>query len=188
MVSGALRDLGIPVLDADVLARDVIDNSKSCLGDLVLEFGCGIIDHNGELNRRAMSAIVFTDRQKLRRLNAITHPHIVRRIEEEVERYRKAETPILVLDAPTLYEAGVDRICVQVIAVIAPQEMRLRRILERDGITEEEAMNRIRSQHDDAFFRQRADFVVVNDGTADAAITQVKTFLGLLPAVPVETP
>ena len=162
--SEALRAGGLPVIDCDLLAREVVNHSKSCLGDLVLAFGCEIIDHNGELNRRRLSGIVFNDRAKLRRLNAITFPHILRRIEEEIERYRRRGAAALVLDAPTLYEAGADKLCYAVVAVTAPEEDRLRRIIARDGLSEEEASARIRSQHDDAFFRARANFLVENTG------------------------
>lgn len=171
--SAALREGGLPVIDCDLLARDVVNNSKSCLGDLVLAFGCDIIDHNGELNRRKLSAAVFGDRKKLRQLNAITFPHIVRRIEEEIEAFCRRGAGALVLDAPTLYEAGADKLCDAVVAVIAPVETRLWRIVERDGLTEEEAMNRIRSQHDDAFFRQRAGYVIENTGTPQELIEAV---------------
>ncbi len=171
--SDALRAGGLPVINCDLLAREVVNNSKSCLGDLVLAFGCEIIDHNGELNRRKLSAAVFGDRKKLRRLNAITFPHIVRRIEEEIGRYQKMGASALVLDAPTLYEAKADRLCDAVVAVIAPEADRLQRILQRDGLSEEEAMNRIRSQHDDAFFRARADYLVENSGTPQELVEAV---------------
>lgn len=171
--SDALRAGGLPVIDCDLLAREVVNNSKSCLGDLVLAFGCDIIDHNGELNRRKLAAAVFGDRKKLRRLNAITFPHIVRRIEEEIERYQKGGAGALVLDAPTLYEAKADKLCDAVVAVIAPEQQRLQRIITRDGLSEQEALNRIHSQHDDAFFRTRAGYLVENTGSPQELIEAV---------------
>ncbi|MCI8443353.1 MAG: dephospho-CoA kinase [Provencibacterium sp.] len=171
--SNALRAGGLPVIDCDLLAREVVNNSKSCLGDLVLAFGCDIIDHNGELNRRKLAAAVFGDKKKLRRLNAITFPHIVRRIEEEIAYYRKRGAGALVLDAPTLYEAKADKLCDAVVAVIAPEQQRLQRIIARDGLSEQEAVNRIRSQHDDAFFRRRAGYLVENNGSAQELIEAV---------------
>ena len=164
-VCDALRARGVPVIDCDLLAREVIDNSKSCLGDLVLEFGCDVIDHNGELNRRKLGSVVFSDKRRLRRLNETTYPHIMRQIEETVGSYREAAVPLLVLDAPTLYEAGADKLCDAVIAVLAPEEARLRRIMARDALPEPDARNRIKSQHSDGFYKKRADFVVENSGT-----------------------
>lgn len=171
--SDALRAGGLPVIDCDLLAREVVNNSKSCLGDLVLAFGCDIIDHNGELNRRKLGAAVFGDKKKLRRLNAITFPHILHRIEEEIERYKKLGTGALVLDAPTLYEAKADKLCSAVVAVIAPEQQRLQRITARDGLSEQEALNRIHSQHDDAFFRARAGYLVENSGSPQELIEAV---------------
>lgn len=176
-VSNTLRERGVPVVDADILARDVVNNSKICLGDLVLAFGCDIIDHNGELNRKRLSAVVFGDKAKLKRLNAITFPHIIQRIEEAVSGYRAQNVPLLVLDAPTLYEAGADRMCGSVIAVIAPQEERLHRIMQRDGLSDQEALARIRAQHTDEFFHAHADFVVENTGTVQDLIGKVDAIL-----------
>lgn len=176
-LSDNLRARGITVVDADVIARDVVSNSKSCLGDLVLEFGCVIIDHNGDLNRRKLSGVVFNDKQKLRRLNAITFPHIVACIEDTLASCRAQRTPLVVLDAPTLYEAGCDKMCRFVVAVIAPEEMRMRRIIQRDNLTEEEALARIRAQHDDQFFRERAAFVIENAQDPAGMIGQMDEIL-----------
>lgn len=176
-VSMAMRARGIAVIDADVLARDVVNNSKSCLGDLVLAFGCDMIDHNGELNRRRMASVVFSDKVKLRRLNALTHPHIVARIEDEIRVYRKRGAPLVVLDAPTLYDAGCEKMCAFVVAVLAPEEDRKMRILRRDSLTEEEAASRLRSQHSDTFFRDRANFIIENTQSADSLIEEFDIIL-----------
>lgn len=177
MLSDSLRARGVSVIDADVIAREVVSGSKSCLGDLALEFGCSIIDHNGELNRRRLSRIVFGDKRKLRRLNAITFPHIVDSISDALAACRRAGTPLVVLDAPTLYEAGCDKMCSFVVAVIAPEEERKRRIMQRDGLSEEEALARIHSQHDDAFFKERAAFIIENAGDPSRMIAQMDDIL-----------
>lgn len=179
-VAAALRARGVSVIDADVLARDVINNSKNCLGDIVLEFGCDMINHNGDINRKRLSRVVFTDKKKLRRLNEITYPHIVRRIEEEVAACKATKVPLVVLDAPTLYDAGVDKLCRAVIAVIAPEETRAKRIMTRDSMALEDAQNRIRSQHGDLFFKKRAHFIVENTGTIEELLGYVDEILGMI--------
>lgn len=177
-----LRARGMAVIDADVLARDVANNSKSYLGALVLEFGMEILDHHGELNRKKLADVVFHDRQKLRRLNAITHPHIAARIEEELMRLRDSGVAECILDAPTLFEAGCERMCSFVVAVVAPEEMRLTRIMERDGLSREDAAARSRSQHDEEFFRSRCRFVLENTGSTDLLVRQMDDILeGLHP-------
>lgn len=179
-VAEMLREQGVVVLDADVLAREVINASRACLGDIVLEFGCEMLDQHGEINRKQLGAVVFSDRKKLRRLNEITHPHIVRRIQDELEQHNQRHTPVVVLDAPTLYEAGVDRFCGAVIAVLSPEPLRLARIMQRDSLTEEEAKNRIRSQHDDAFFKKRANFIIENTGSIEELSGYIAEILELV--------
>lgn len=179
-VCDALRARGIAVIDADVLAREVVSNSKQCLGDLVLEFGVEILTLSGGLNRKKLGDIVFGNRQKVRRLNAITHPHIVERIKEELERIRNTGVGICVLDAPTLFEAGCERLCDFVAAVTAPEEMRLARIMERDGLTREQAAARSRSQHTEEFFRQRCGAVLENTGSVDQLIDQMNRVINIL--------
>ena len=163
-VSDSLAQNTITVINADDVSKIVMDTNKSCLGDIVVAFGCQIIDRNGQLKRKVLADIVFHDAEKLELLNRTVYPYIVEKIKDMLDEYKAANTPLVILDAPTLYEAGCDKYCDYVIAIIAPEEMRLKRIQERDNISEEHAKARIASQHNDEFFIQHADYVIENTG------------------------
>lgn len=159
-----LREKGFPVIDCDRLARDVTFPGGECLAALSDAFGREILTPEGALNRRALGGIVFSDRAQLLRLNGLIFPFIIREIENRLQGLEGA----VVLDAPTLFESGTDKLCSRILAVTAKEEVRLGRIMARDGLSEEEAMARIRSQHDEAFFREHADFLIENNGSIEA--------------------
>ncbi|MBR6735755.1 MAG: dephospho-CoA kinase [Oscillospiraceae bacterium] len=166
-VSKTLSSRGITVIDCDLVAREVVDKEKELLADLAIEYGIGILNQDGTLNRRKLGSIVFADREKLDRLNEIIFPYITKNIVGKVNSLRKRGVPMVVLDAPTLFESGIDKECDDIISVIAPEELRLNRIMVRDHLSDTEARNRIASQHDDAFFIENSSHVIVNDKDVD---------------------
>lgn len=165
LVSQMLKDRGFTVIDADVVARQVVKKGEECLLELVLEFGAAILDESGSLNRRKLGSMVFADKEKRKRLNQITFPHIQRAIQTELAHMRDKGVPVVFLDAPTLFESGSDSYCDKVISVVADRDVRLERIVERDGISEDDAVNRINSQHDDDYYRSKSDFTIENSST-----------------------
>lgn len=172
-------DRGAVVLDADEIARDTIDGSPECLADLVLEYSTEIITAEGTLNRKKLAKLCFSDKEKLERLNEITYPHIVQNVEEKIEA-ACGTAPFVVLDAPTLYEAGLHERCDTVVAVLAGEETRCQRIMARDGMTEEDARLRISAQKKDDFYLARAGHILRNDGDADALRLSFIELWGLL--------
>ena len=158
---------GVEVIDADVVARDTMEHSKQVLMELVLEFSTEVIHPDATLNRKRLAEICFGDKKKLRRLNEITYPYIIAAIMHKIEAARARGAGMVLLDAPTLFESGLDRRCHRVVAVLADRETRMRRIIERDGLTTEEAERRINAQHDDAFYQARADDILTNDEDLD---------------------
>ena len=145
-VSDYLRENGMAVIDADKVAREVVETGSACIADIALEFGCEYINADGTLNRKKMAKTVFTDKAKLKKLNALMFPYIIRRLCEEIERSRREGEGIIVLDAPTLFESGADRECDYVVSVIADEQSRKERIIRRDGLTQQEAQERISAQ------------------------------------------
>lgn len=164
-VSAMLADRGFRVIDADLVARQVVEKGKKCLIDLALEFGIEILDGEGNLNRRKLGRMVFADREKRKRLNQITFPYIQEEILEQIEGFRRKGDTVIFLDAPTLFESGSERFCDRVVSVVAPRELRRERILVRDELTFSEAENRMSSQQDDEYYASRSDFVIRNDGS-----------------------
>ncbi len=164
LVSTLLSNLGYRVIDADVVARQVVAKGAKCTLDLAVEFGIEILNADGTLNRRKLGNIVFNDKQKRIALNRITFPYIQEAIFEQVNVLKNKGYKTIFLDAPTLIESGTHKRCDKVVSVIAPLETRMARIIDRDKISEEEAMARIGSQHEDEYYTAISDYVICNDG------------------------
>ena len=163
-----LQQKGCSVIDADQVARNVVEKGSDCIADIVLEFGVEYLTMDGNLNRRKLGESVFTDKAKLKKLNDIMFPYIINNIKEKIAEAKEASEGIIILDAPTLFESGCDKFCDKVISVTAAQDVRCQRIIERDGLTEEEAMHRITAQHSETFYAERSWMVLQNnDATAD---------------------
>ena len=119
------------------------------------------------LDRRKMAEIVFSDKDKLEKLNQTIYPFINDMIKEKLNEAEKL-SEFALLDAPTLFEAGADKLCDRIVSVIADEKTRLMRIISRDGISEELAKKRFNSQHTTEFFRQHSDYVIENNGDLSA--------------------
>jgi dephospho-CoA kinase len=119
-----LQQKGCSIIDADQVARDVVEKGSDCIADVILEFGIEYLNMDGSLNRRKLAESVFTDKAKLKKLNDIMFPYIIRNIEEKIQLKKEAEEGIIVLDAPTLFESGCDKFCDKVVSVIATEEVR----------------------------------------------------------------
>ncbi|MFV0497590.1 MAG: dephospho-CoA kinase [Candidatus Fimivivens sp.] len=162
-VSEIIGAQGIPVIDCDAAAREVVADEKGCLADIALEFSISILNMDGTLNRKKLAEIAFGDPKKLERLNALIFPYIRSYLKDRIRQLQAQGEWAVVLDAPTLFESGFDADCDAVVAVIAPEGLRLNRIVVRDHLTDEEARRRIAAQHNDAYYTARAQFVIVND-------------------------
>lgn len=165
-VSKTLEDLGCAVVDCDKITREPDVYDAQCLRELAEAFGRDILE-NGLLNRRKLAAAAFPTEEGREKLGAITFPRILRRVLERIDAEKQRGKKLIVIDAPTLFESGFDRYCSRIVAVTAPKETRLQRILSRDGITREEAEKRLRAQYDDGFFIGRADHIVSGESGYD---------------------
>lgn len=161
-VSKIINSQNFPIIDCDEVAHAVTDQEKGCLADLALEFSISILNPDATLNRRRLAAIVFEDKEKLERLNDIVFPYIKKRIKEMVKEMDAKKNPLVVLDAPTLFESGINSECDYIVSVIAPVSLRQNRIVIRDHLTDDEARVRISAQHDDEFYTERSNYVIVN--------------------------
>lgn len=179
-VSDYLRENGMAVIDADKVAREVVETGSACIADIALEFGCEYINADGTLNRKKMAKTVFTDKAKLKKLNALMFPYIIRHLCEEIERNRKEGEGIIVLDAPTLFESGADRECDYVVSVIADEQSRKERIIRRDGLTQQEAQERISAQHDEEYYKSRSDEILENNEGVDSLKNRTSALISRL--------
>ncbi len=166
-VCGAFESNGFTVINADLIAREVMRKGLPCLVELADCFGEKILTDNGELDRKYLSSIVFNDKCKLEQLNSICYPYITSEILNQIKNNSDDGKKLILLDAPTLFESRADDFCELIISVVAKQEIRLERIMKRDGLSESEAKNRIDSQLDEAFFKQNSDFIIKNNKGLD---------------------
>ena len=164
-VSDALRAHGLYIADGDAAARAIMQPGSPVLAELAQAFGADILLPDGSLDRKALAARAFASPEQTALLNRLTHPAIDRILFAGIEAH--ADRPAAVIDAAALIESGMDQKCDLLAVVLAPLDVRLRRIMARDGLTREEAMLRVGAQKDDAFYASRADVVLCNDGAHD---------------------
>ncbi len=157
---------GFSVINADMIARMVVEKGKPCLEDIRDFFGSDVISIDGTLDRKKLASMVFTDKSQLEILNSITYPYITSEILRTIKRFSSEGRKLILLDAPTLFESRADDFCELIISVISRDDLRKARIMERDGITEEEAVNRMNSQLEEEFFRNNSDFIIKNNSDA----------------------
>ena len=174
LVSCQLQRLGAAVIDADRIAHDVVQAGSPGWEMIVREFGRSIIGCDGELDRKALGMIVFNNPMELERLNLITHPLILAEIERLLQKYRSEHEDIVVLDAPLLFETGLDRSVDEVWVVTVDQQTQVKRLMSRDRLTEQEARRRILLQIPLEEKVRRADRVIDNGRTMEETGQQVK--------------
>lgn len=158
-LSRALKAHGVPVIDADEISRGLTAAGGPALGAIRARFGDGVFDGE-ELNRRALSDIVFSDAEARADLNGILHPMVL----AEIHRQMDAQSAPVVMDVPLLYEAGMDGWCQEIWCAYVPQKEQVRRVRKRGKVTYREALRRIHSQMPVMEKRRRADHVIRTDG------------------------
>jgi len=159
------------ILDCDVIYHELLLRDTAMLDAIGNRFP-GTVE-NGQLNRKKLGSIVFSDENALQDLNRITHAAV----KQEVLRRLKTAPALSAIDAIGLFEGGLSELCDVTVAVTAPEETRIRRLMQRDGIPEDYAVKRIRAQHRDDWFRERCDYTLENSGELDAFATICLAFL-----------
>ena len=172
-VSGMLRELGATVVDADQAARAVVEPGTEGLRAVVAEFGRGVLAPTGELDRAALAEIVFKDPERRARLNAITHPLVGAWMAERTAEAAERGVGIVVHDVPLLFENQRQDLYERVLLVYAPNEVAVRRLVER-GLSAEQAWARIRAQTPIDEKRRLASHVIDNSDGLDATRRQVE--------------
>ena len=155
----AIEKIGGLVLDCDAIYHDLLTSDKALLSAIEARFP-GTVEH-GALQRKKLGAIVFSDEQALLDLNAITHSAV----KQEVLRRLETGPKLAAIDAIALFEGGLAELCDVTVAVIAPLEDRVQRLMARDNISEEYARKRISAQHDEDWFRSRCGYILENNNT-----------------------
>jgi dephospho-CoA kinase len=176
-VTKMLRGLGIPVIDADQVARDVVKVGEEAYEQIIKTFGQDILQENGEIDRAKLGAIVFYNEQERKKLNAIVHPAVRRRMLAEKEAYVQKGAKTIVLDIPLLFESELTHLIDKIIVVYVDDDIQLERLMKRNGFSEEEALARIRSQMPLHEKVKKADAVINNNGTIEETKQQLLQIL-----------
>ncbi len=166
-----VRKLGGLVLDCDAIYHDLLKNDREMLSAIDSRFP-GVVE-KGELDRKKLGAIVFNDEMALQDLNTITHAAV----KQAVLREMPPVPGLVAIDAIALFESGLAELCDVTVAVTAPTEDRVKRLMARDGISESYARSRIAAQHTEGWFRQHCQYVLENDGEIGAFATKCVAFL-----------
>lgn len=166
-VARILRELGAPVVDADKLARDVVEPGSPALAEIVARFGPEILDGDGRLDRQKLGAIVFGDQEARRALNAITHPRIAEASQRAIAAHAAAGAGVVIYEAALLVENNAHTWMNGLIVVALPEADQRERLMARDGLSGEDADARLGSQLPLAKKLEVADWVIDNSGSID---------------------
>lgn len=164
-VAKIFQVLGIPVYYADDVAKKLMNTDTSLKETIIKHFGVQAY-RNGELDRKYLASIVFNDTAKLKLLNSLTHPATIRDAEEWMKQLAESggqKTPYIIKEAALLFESGANKSVDRVIGVYAPLPLRIKRVMKRDGVTEEEVIKRISRQMDEEEKMKRCDYVITNN-------------------------
>ncbi len=173
-VSSFLEELGAPVIDADDISRNLLKPGEKALTEVVAAFGSELIQGNGQLNRKALGEIVFSDSNKLELLNAIVHKYVAEEIDNRIKCYKAQGFLRIIVDAPLPIEHGFLDLCDIVWTVHADMEIRIKRIMKRNGMTREEAFARINSQISERQYLEIATTVIYNNETVERLKREVE--------------
>ena len=171
IVKDIAEGLGITVIDCDKLAREAVKKGTEGLKCLVEAFSADILNSDGTLNRKELAKRAFCSKEKTELLNRTLLPHISRLVTKSIK------DDAVLLDAPTLFESGLQNICNKTVSVLAEKENRLERIMLRDNITREEAELRISAGKPDEFYEQHSDYTVHNNGEIAKYNEEIKNIL-----------
>lgn len=169
-----IREKGGLVLDCDAIYHELLKTDKAMLSAIDARFP-GVME-DGVLNRKKLGSIVFADAQALLDLNTITH----KAVKEEVLRRLESGPKLAAIDAIALFEGGLAELCHVTVAVTAPVEDRVARLMKRDGISEDYARSRIAAQHEEDWFRENCGYILENNSNLDAFATKCLAFLAYI--------
>ncbi len=166
-VAAVLAEHGMPIIDADAVAREITAPSSPVLDVLAETFGADILTPDHTLKRDVLAAKAFATPDTAKLLNSITHPAILELMQQQLDLFATEGVDAVIIDAPLLFEAGVDRLCDHTVAVVAPADARRDRIVQRDNLSVDAAAKRMQVQPHLNFYTDRAEVVLVNDGTLE---------------------
>ncbi len=183
-VANMLREKGYPIVDADLIAREVVEPGSPVLDKIQQAFGKDVVREDGTLNREQLGAIIFTDEAKRQQLNELIHPAIRGQMVSQKESYLAQGYQTVIMDIPLLFESKLHDYVEKILVVSVTKELQKQRLIARNELTEEEADSRIASQLDMDSKEQGADAVIHNNDTIEETEKQLEVILANWQAVP----
>lgn len=176
-VSSMFAEQGIPVIDADQLAREVVQPGEPAYEQIIAAFGEKILQEDGTLNRKHLGEIVFSDEAKRKQLNGIVHPAIRERMIEQRDAFIKSGESLVVLDIPLLFESKLEHFADLTVVVYVDEQIQLERLMKRNDFTKKEALQRMEAQMPIKEKARLADVVIDNNGTIEQTKKQLEELL-----------
>ncbi|MBR5979331.1 MAG: aminopeptidase [Oscillospiraceae bacterium] len=169
-----LSRLGVPVLDCDLIVREIETPGHECFDELVRNYPPEILDAQGNLDRRRLADIAFSSPEETKKINGIVHKHVLRELEDRFRRLEKEGRGYCVVEAPQLFESGLDRRCDDIILIAAPESLMKERIMDRDGLDGERAARRLDAQISESELREKCGIVIENAGDLGELASKIK--------------
>lgn len=176
-VSNHFISKGFSVIDADLVAKEVVEPRTPGLARVVAHFGSKILSDNGELNRQALGEIIFNDKEKREALNDILHGEIENVINQKIDVFKREKMDLIILDIPLLFEANYQAKCDEIMTVFVSHNTQVERLMKRDNINEETALARINSQMSLIDKALKSDIIIDNEGSVENTELQVDRWL-----------
>ncbi|OFW34900.1 MAG: dephospho-CoA kinase [Candidatus Aquicultor primus] len=182
-VTALLKEKGAHVIDADIIAREVVEPGRPAWTDIVEYFGESVLRPDQSIDRPELGRIVFGDAKQLSILNEIVHPRVMEEVDSRLRELAGTNSPdaVVVIDVPLLIEVGMNKRCAHTVLVIADEDVRLERLLKK-GLSREEAESRVDAQHGKDALAKFADMVIVNNGTLDELKEQTEALWKVIQA------
>ena len=174
VASKQAEKLGVRVIDCDSVARDVVSKNSDALMSLVNAFGSDILNTDGTLNRKSLAVKAFSTRENTDLLNNTLLPYIVKEIKSNIGNED------VLLDAPTLFESGIDSICTHTVAILSNNNIRFNRITDRDKLTADEATLRMSAGKSDEYYISHAGHIIYNNGDINTFMSEVSELFNRL--------
>jgi len=172
-VARSLQEHGFPLVDADLIAREIVEPGQPALAELTKEFGADILNADGSLDRGLLASRAFTNKDTTQRLNNITHPRINQRTQELFDEARENGAEAVIYDMPLLIDKGLHKDMDATIVVHAAEHVRLERLTTKRGLDADDVRRRINAQIDDETRKQHADILLDNNGTEEDLTKQI---------------
>lgn len=172
-VARSLQEHGFPIVDADLIAREIVEPGQPALAELTKEFGEDILNADGSLDRGLLASRAFTNKDTTQRLNDITHPRINQRTQELFDEARENGAEAVIYDMPLLIDKGLHKDMDATIVVHAAEHVRLERLTTKRGLDVDDVRRRINAQIDDETRKQHADILLDNNGTEEDLTKQI---------------